>query len=91
MGGNTAHAPSPPDHAGSEEQQEERFVVRVDVEEARVAVNWLFGLDYVLFESFCGFVKRQLEGFSANPNKIVSTDDRESRDPHREDVDMGMD
>lgn len=89
MGGNTAHAP-PPEHVGPDEEEDERFVVRVDVEDGKVAVNWLFGLDHLLFESFCGFVKRRLEGFSANPNKVVGTNDKTGKDSDREDIDMDM-
>lgn len=92
MGGNTAHAPS--DQTGLEgdgKEEEERFVVRIDVEDARIVVNWLFGMDHVLFESFCGFVRRQMEGFPANPNELGLDRSLTSRSSDREDVDMGMD
>jgi 23S rRNA (adenine1618-N6)-methyltransferase len=37
-------------------------MVPVEEKTVRVAVRWLKGTDSVLFESFCGMIKRKLEG-----------------------------
>lgn len=39
---------------------EDKLVVQVTVQEAAVVLDWMKGSDTVLFESFCGFVKRAL-------------------------------
>lgn len=47
---------------GSEddEEQEVALAVKVSCENGKVQVRWLRGLDHVLFESFCGMLKRSL-------------------------------
>lgn len=42
-----------------------KIQLRIDPNEegaVRVVVRWLKGADSVLFESFCGMIKRKLEG-----------------------------
>lgn len=55
----------------SKEPREPRFIFRIQVYPAKVKsrvlevhVRWLAGLDTVMFESFCGFVKSKLGEFS---------------------------
>lgn len=55
----------------SQKSREPRFIFRIQVYPAKVKsrelevhVRWLAGLDTVVFESFCGFVKSKLGEFS---------------------------
>lgn len=59
------------------EPRESRFIFRIQVSTGKprsrameVQVRWLAGLDTVVFESFCGFVKSKLTELEldANPN-----------------------
>ena len=46
----------------SEEEDEVALAVKVTCEDKKVEVRWLRGMDHVLFESFCGMLKRALLG-----------------------------
>ncbi|TKA45821.1 hypothetical protein B0A54_03506 [Friedmanniomyces endolithicus] len=52
------------DGESSEEEEEDvvALAVKITCKEGEVELRWLRGLDYVLFESFCGLTKRALVG-----------------------------
>lgn len=45
----------------SEDEDDVALAVKVTCEEKKVEVRWLRGMDHVLFESFCGMLKRALQ------------------------------
>lgn len=44
----------------SDEEEDVALAVKVTCEDGKVDVRWLRGMDHVLFESFCGMLKRSL-------------------------------
>lgn len=49
------------DEEHSSEDDEVALAVKVTCEDQKVEVRWLRGMDHVLFESFCGMLKRALQ------------------------------
>lgn len=45
----------------SEEEEHVALAAKVTCEDGKVHVRWLRGMDHVLFESFCGMLKRSLQ------------------------------